>query len=277
MPLFTASINSGSNGNCYYIGNETEAVLIDVGISCRETEKRMTRLGLSMKKVKAIFISHEHSDHIRGLEVISRKFKIPVYINSATLKNSGLYLEQMLINSFRNYNPIVIGNLVITAFPKKHDAADPCSFVIEGDDTRVGVFTDIGACCEQVIENFKKCHAVFLESNYDTEMLETGNYPYYLKNRIRSGHGHLSNTEALNLFTIHKPVFLSHLFLSHLSKENNSPQLVQQLFEREAGNTYVEVASRYYESKLFTINASEQPYCSMPVEEETEKVQLSLF
>lgn len=277
MPLFTASINSGSNGNCYYIGNDTEAVLVDVGISCRETEKRMARLGLSMQKVKAIFISHEHSDHIRGLEVISRKFKIPVYINSATLKNSGLYLEQTLINSFRNYNPIVIGNLVITAFPKKHDAADPCSFVIEGNDTRVGVFTDIGACCDHVIENFKKCNAVFLESNYDTEMLETGNYPYYLKNRIKSGHGHLSNTEALNLFTKHKPAFLSHLFLSHLSRDNNSPQLVQQLFEREADGTYVEVASRDYESKLFTISAGEQASYPQHAINKSEKVQLSLF
>lgn len=277
MTLFTASLNSGSNGNCYYIGNDTEAVLVDVGISCRETEKRMTRLGLSMQRVKAIFISHEHSDHIRGLEVISRKFKIPVYINSSTLKNSGLYLEQTLINSIRNYNPIIIGNLVITAFPKKHDAADPCSFIIEGNDTRVGVFTDIGSCCEHVIENFKKCNAVFLEANYDTEMLETGNYPYYLKNRIRSGHGHLSNAEALELFTEHKPAFLSHLFLSHLSKDNNSPQLVQHLFEQKAGNTYVEVASRYYESKLFAISAGDSYSFPMPNEAESENVQLSLF
>ncbi|MEO6304221.1 MAG: MBL fold metallo-hydrolase, partial [Bacteroidia bacterium] len=92
MSLFITSLNSGSNGNCYYVGNNSEAVLIDVGISCRETVKRMERLGLTMDKVKAIFISHEHSDHIRGVEVLSKKFKLPVYITNDTLNNSGLFL-----------------------------------------------------------------------------------------------------------------------------------------------------------------------------------------
>ena len=99
MSLFTASLNSGSNGNCYYVGNAQEAVLIDAGISCRETEKRLARLGLSMKAVKAIFISHEHSDHIRGVEVLSKKFKIPVYITELTMRSGGLTLQEDLIKT----------------------------------------------------------------------------------------------------------------------------------------------------------------------------------
>src|ERR1700748_1269924 len=121
MSLFIASLNSGSNGNCYYIGNEREAVLIDAGISCRETERRMKRLGLSMQKVKAIFVSHEHSDHINGIAVLSRKYQLPVYITPATLNNSGLQLEHQLVVSFKAYEPVTIGNITISAFPKFHD------------------------------------------------------------------------------------------------------------------------------------------------------------
>ncbi|MBA3664049.1 MAG: MBL fold metallo-hydrolase [Bacteroidetes bacterium] len=276
MSLEIASLNSGSNGNCYYIGNTTEAVLIDAGISCRETEKRMLRAGLSMQKVKAIFISHEHTDHIRGLEVLSRKFKLPVYITPRTLNSGGLQVEETLLQDFQSNGNFSIGSLNITAFAKKHDAADPCSFVIESGGTSVGVFTDIGACCEKVITHFQKCHAVFLESNYDTEMLMNGHYPYYLKKRISGGEGHLSNAEALELFMNYKSDFLSHILLSHLSKENNSPQLVQKLFSEQAGDTYVEVASRYYESKVHTITAGS--FANTAVESPSqEKVQLSLF
>lgn len=255
MSLYITSLNSGSNGNCYYIGNDTEAVLIDAGISCREIEKRMMRSGLSMNKVKAIFISHEHSDHIRGVEVTSRKYQLPVYITAATLKNSRLQPDEALVKSFKAYEPVHIGQLGVTAFPKLHDASDPHSFVVDGNETRIGVFTDIGASCEHVVNNFKKCHAIFLEANYDTKMLDEGHYPYHLKNRIRGGHGHLSNDQALELFTTHRPGFMSHLFLSHLSKDNNNPQLVQELFEKHCGHTKIAVASRYNEMEVYQIHS----------------------
>src|SRR3984885_11384511 len=109
MSLFITSLNSGSNGNCYYIGNEHEAVLVDVGISCRETEKRMARLGLTMQKVKAIFISHEHSDHIRGVEVLAKKYKLPVYITLQTLQNGGLHIDDNNIAPFLAYQQVCIG------------------------------------------------------------------------------------------------------------------------------------------------------------------------
>src|ERR1700733_12656087 len=125
MSLFIASLNSGSNGNCYYVGNEHEAVLIDAGISCRETERRMLRLGLSMKKVKAIFVTHEHSDHINGISTLSRKYQIPVYVTPHTLQFGRLVLKEGLTRTFSAYAAVTIGNLSVTAFPKFHDATDP--------------------------------------------------------------------------------------------------------------------------------------------------------
>ncbi|NLU92147.1 MBL fold metallo-hydrolase [Chitinophaga sp. Ak27] len=256
MSLFITSLNSGSNGNCYYIGNDSEAVLIDAGISCRETEKRMTRLGLTMKKVKAIFISHEHSDHIRGVEVLAKKYRLPVYITPGTLTHGGLSLDAQLVVDFNPYEAIPVGSLSVTAFPKHHDASEPHSFVVSGNAVTIGIFTDIGAPCEHVVRHFQQCHAAFLEANYDEEMLEKGRYPYYLKNRIRGGKGHLSNRQALEIFTTHRPAFMSHLLLAHLSRDNNNPDLVQALFDQHANGTQIIVASRYQETAVYAISAA---------------------
>ena len=254
--LYFSSLNSGSNGNCYYIGNEQEAVLIDAGLSCRETEKRMRRLNLNMENVKAVFISHEHSDHIKGLELLSRNYQLPVYITPATFQQSRLRLQDSLVQPLMAESPVSIGQLVINAFPKFHDAADPHSFTVSQEETCVGVFTDIGQVCDNLISHFKKCRAAVLEANYDGEMLEKGRYPYHLKNRIRGGKGHLSNAEALELFLKHRPTYLSHLFLAHLSADNNHPDLVHQLFTERAGNTQVVVASRYKETALYQVSVS---------------------
>lgn len=255
MSLFITSLNTGSNGNCFYIGNADEAILIDAGLSCKETEIRMQRLSLSMSKVKAIFISHEHSDHIRGLPVLAKKYQLPVYITEHTLRGGKQQLPLNLIRSFLAYRPVVVGNLNIMAFPKKHDAAEPHSFTITCFGVTVGVFTDIGGHCENVIKNFRNCHAAFLESNYDDEMLDKGSYPYFLKNRIRGGNGHLSNRQALDLFLTHKPSYMSHLLLSHLSKDNNCPDLVHQLFNQHADGTEIIVASRLQETAVYHISA----------------------
>jgi phosphoribosyl 1,2-cyclic phosphodiesterase len=253
--LHIASLNSGSNGNCYYVGNRTEAVLIDAGISCRETEKRMLRLGLSMKKVKALFISHEHSDHIKGVCVLAKKYQLPVYITPGTLRNCRFNLEPALVHNLESYATHQFGSLIVTAFPKIHDASEPHSFTVSCGDTRVGVFTDLGAVCEQLTKHFKNCHAAFLEANYDEEMLNNGNYPYFLKNRISGGSGHLSNRQALQLFLDHKPAYMSHLLLSHLSKDNNNPELVKDLFELHADGTRIIVASRYEETDVHVISS----------------------
>lgn len=280
MSLFITSLNSGSNGNCYYIGNDNEAILVDAGLSCRETEKRLKRLGLSMVKVKAIFVSHEHGDHITGISVLAKKYQLPVYITSATHTNARLQLDKHLVNSFEAYKKINIGSLSIIAFPKQHDASDPHSFIVAGNAVTVGIFTDIGIACEQVINYFKQCHAAFLEANYDVEMLEKGSYPYHLKNRIRGGMGHLSNAQALQLFTEHRPSFMSHLLLSHLSKNNNSQEIVETLFSPYAATTNIIVASRYKETALFTIT-NEEAIISISqkklIKKQYHKTQLSLF
>ncbi len=253
MSLYIASLNSGSNGNCYYVGNTTEAILVDVGISCKEIEARLLRLNLSISNIKALFITHEHGDHIKGLEVFSKKHQLQVYISKKTEQNSKLILENHLVTYFNQFNPIVIGNLIIKPFSKNHDAADPYSFIIEGNNVTVGVLTDIGSVCENVITNFKLCNAAFLEANYDDDLLQNGNYPYYLKVRIQGNNGHLSNQQALNLFTQHKLKTMSHLILAHLSKDNNCPILVKTLFTKHAKNTQITVASRLQESEVYCI------------------------
>lgn len=278
MSLYITSLNSGSNGNCYYVGNGQEAVLIDAGISCRETEKRMKRLGLEMEQVKAIFVSHEHGDHITGIPALSKKFRLPVYITAATYSNSHIPIEAGLIRHFQPHDTIGIGDMVITAFPKFHDAAEPHSFLVSSSQVNVGIFTDLGVACEQLIRHFKQCHAAFLEANYDVNMLEKGNYPYHLKKRISGGQGHLSNEQALELFLQHRPAHMSHLVLAHLSKNNNHPKLVEDLFQQHAGNTRIVVASRYQETELYHIQANgtaqaiQQPQPPAP-----SQVQLSLF
>lgn len=258
MPLSICSLNSGSNGNCYYIGNDEEAVLVDAGISCRETEKRMARAGLSMEKVKAIFISHEHSDHISGIPGISKKHGLPVYITAGTHSKLDVPIDRALTRDLPSNHPVTVGRLTVTAFPKFHDAADPHSFIIKEDHVQVGVFTDIGRACSTVVEHFKACHAVFLESNYCADMLENGLYPFFLKERIRNGHGHLSNDEALSLFTKHRGKQLTHLLLSHLSRNNNSMELVERIFSKKAGKTKIVIASRYKETEVFRIDG--KPY-----------------
>jgi phosphoribosyl 1,2-cyclic phosphodiesterase len=274
MALFTASLNSGSNGNCYYVGNKEDAVLIDAGLSCREIERRMKELGLSMQVIKAIFISHEHTDHIKGLTTLANRYYLPVYITEPTAK-AGTKLIRHLSRTFVEHEPVQVGTLTVTAFSKHHDAIDPYSFIVTGNGISVGVFTDIGKPCDRLVHYFRQCHAAYLESNYDEVMLENGRYPIHLKNRIRSGNGHLSNRQALDLFIKHRSPELSHLFLSHLSKENNDPKLVQELFLKYADNTKIVIASRYEATEVFHIRNDVS--ASEPSKFITQPVQLGLF
>ncbi|MBS1509530.1 MAG: MBL fold metallo-hydrolase [Bacteroidetes bacterium] len=255
MALFVTSLNSGSNGNCYYVGSSDDAVLVDVGISCRETERRLLQLNLDILKVRAIFISHEHDDHIKGVSKLANKYNLPVYITPLTAKH-GPYLIKRLSKDFQHEQPVQVGGLTIIPFSKQHDAADPYSFIIHHDGVTVGVFTDLGVVCKNLTHYFKQCHAAFLESNYDEDLLEKGRYPLVLKNRIRGGLGHLSNRQALELFIAHRPSFMSHLFLSHLSKENNSPELALEYFLPHAMHTQVIIAGRYAATPVYTIAPS---------------------
>jgi phosphoribosyl 1,2-cyclic phosphodiesterase len=278
MALYISSLNSGSNGNCYYVGNENEAILIDGGISRRETEKRLKRLELSVRKVKAVFVSHEHGDHIHGVPGFCNKHSLPAYFSANTIQNVTLKINEDLVRTFSTGEEVQIGGLKIIAFRKRHDAVDPHSFIVRYNDVTVGIFTDIGHCCDEVIGHFQQCNAVFLESNYDEQMLEFGKYPIPLKNRIRGGYGHLSNRQALKLFRDHKPAFMSHIFLSHLSHENNNPAIVAEMFHRYAGKTEVVIATRYEETALYRIDNVFSDLRNSPLSKARMlKSQLSLF
>lgn len=278
MSLQICSLNSGSNANCYYIGNQKEAVLVDAGLSCRETELRMNRSGLSMADLKAIFISHEHADHISGLYAISKKYDLPVYITSGTLNNIRTRVNRKLLINFETEKPVTIGSLSITGFSKSHDASDPHSFIISEGKLNIGVFTDIGFPGKDLTRYFKYCDAAFLESNYCEDMLENGSYPRILKKRISGQKGHLSNTQALELFIKYRPPQITHLILSHLSENNNDPKIVNELFQPHAGNTKIIIASRYEETPVYHIEPG--PFSKKyPVSENSQRgiEQLKLF
>ena len=276
MSLQIASINSGSNGNCYYVGNGNEAILVDAGISCKETEQRMERLNLSMEKVRAIFVSHEHIDHIRGVSQLSKKYALPVYINPGTLRYSGIRANKENIFHFNHHEKISIGDLTIVPFNKHHDAQDPVSFIIEHEGIKAGVITDIGVACKTVIHYFRQCHACFLESNYDEQMLQEGGYPKRLKKRISGGRGHISNIEALELFKKHKAGYLNHLLLGHLSQVNNRPELVEELYQSYQDDLTIAIASRDKESNLFEIDHPVRGKI-IPLSVKKESRQLDLF
>jgi phosphoribosyl 1,2-cyclic phosphodiesterase len=264
MSLQIAALNSGSNGNCYYVGNSTDAVLIDIGLSLRETEIRMKQLNLSVEKLRAIFISHEHTDHIKGLSTFANKYKLPIYITPETAKG-GPKLIRHLSQSFEANQPIYVGKttdkcaddcLAVTPFIKEHDAADPHSFIVSYQGIHVGVITDIGIACNNVTHYFQQCHAAFLESNYDELLLKNGRYSQPLKDRISNGKGHISNRQALELFKNYRPKNMSHLLLAHLSKENNNPALALETFQPHANQTQILIASRYEPSPIIEVSSS---------------------
>jgi phosphoribosyl 1,2-cyclic phosphodiesterase len=176
-----------------------------------------------------------------------------VYLSPGTLAESRMDIDRSLVHGIPTHEPINVGDLQVTSFLKSHDARDPHSFIESRNGVRVGVFTDLGHACENVVHYFGQCHAAFLESNYDEDLLEQGRYPYHLKERIRSDKGHLSNKQALDLFINHRAPYLSHLFLSHLSEDNNHPRLVQNFFKNDAGYTEIIVAGRKKETKLYHI------------------------
>jgi phosphoribosyl 1,2-cyclic phosphodiesterase len=238
----------------------------------------MKQLGLSMDTVKAVFVSHEHGDHITGVPGISKKHQLPVYITDDTLTGSHLPIEPQLIRPFRKNKPVKIGGLLVTPFSKSHDAADPHSFMVSGSGINIGVITDIGYACKQVIKYFGQCQAVFLESNYCVDMLAGGSYPYHLQKRISGDEGHLSNKQALDLFINYRSPGLRLLILSHLSKNNNTPELVETLFNQQAGDTQIVVASRYGPTPVFCIEGNIVTVAAKTKRRTvTDKRQLSLF
>ena len=248
------SIASGSNGNCYYVSKGEDAVLIDVGINTKHVLLRMERLGIDPKGIKAIFITHEHSDHIKGLSVFSKRFQIPVYITSGSYQGTKLKMPEELIHIIRADQKVQIGELGVMGIPKYHDAKEPCSFVVTDGMLNISIMTDLGRGCDNVKHVIAHSDILLLESNYDEQMLHQGRYSYFLKNRISGGWGHLSNAAALSLFLEHKSTRLKHLILGHLSGENNTVELVDELFRPHCDGIVLSIAERTHETPLFCID-----------------------
>ena len=251
--LEICALASGSNGNCYYVGNENTAVLIDAGLSARGIQLRLEERNLSSKKIKAIFITHEHSDHCRGARVLSKRLRIPVYLTKKTFLAIRKAVKPELVRWFVPGDSIVVGEMTVHSFSKNHDAVDACSFRVSYSGKEVGVMTDLGVACDRVIDHFSKCHAVFIESNYDEDMLMNGSYPYHLKRRVSSNYGHLSNIQSYELVNEHANENLQTVLLSHLSGENNTPEKASEAFKPLEETYQIVMTSRAKPSEVFTL------------------------
>lgn len=248
------AIASGSNGNCYYIGNESEAILIDAGINCKQVLLRMAERNLDPLKLTGIFVTHEHADHIRGVRVLSKKLNIPVFYTYGTWNNSHKSSQAPHHRYIQIDEPLQWGNFIVHAFAKNHDANEPCSYRVEVEGASVGVMTDIGSVCDNVIKHLQLCNVLFLESNYDEQMLWDGAYPWPLKNRIASEVGHLSNSQAFELIQQHANGLLKTIILSHLSGENNTPQLAKDTFQPLSDKYQIVETSRHEASIVLKID-----------------------
>lgn len=251
--LEICAIASGSNGNCYYIGNAKNAVLIDAGISTKQILLRMTESNLNPAKIKALFITHEHSDHLRGARVLGKRLQIPVYLTAKTYNNAYKNMRPDYPRFFSPAEEVQVGEFSIFPVLKNHDAAEPCSFRVEYQNKSVGVFTDIGEACENVKSQLNKCNGLFLESNYDEKMLWEGQYPYFLKRRVASNVGHLSNEQAFELLNNYSGENLQCVFLSHLSRDNNTPEKAVKRMKTLTGRFEVKIASRYEASEVYQL------------------------
>ncbi len=214
---------SGSKGNAIYISNGPTAVLFDAGLSGIEIERRLTSRGLRTDSLKAIVVSHEHSDHVQGVGVLSRRYGLPVYINRKTdgaAATIGKVYQKVFFECGAGFT---IGNLTIHPFSLSHDAADPAGFTVHRNGIKVGLATDLGVATALVAEHLKNCRALILEANHDPQMLIEGPYPWPLKQRIQGRTGHLSNSDSKSLLNKITHQNLDHVILAHLSETNNTP------------------------------------------------------
>jgi phosphoribosyl 1,2-cyclic phosphodiesterase len=251
------ALASGSNGNCYYVGNEQEAILVDIGLSNREFTRRMQEAGLSLKKVKAIFISHEHTDHMKGLRVVTQMNNIQGFITHKTYENARKDYRSGNVKLFSPGDTITIGNIKIHSFSKQHDAVDPVSFRVEIGGHNIAVLTDLGIVTSEVLNQMKFCNAAFLESNYDEEMLLNGRYPAFLKQRVSSDKGHLSNNQAFELVKSLNGSPLKTIFLSHISADNNTIDLALNAFKPIENTHCIEPTSRHAASKVINLQTNQ--------------------
>ncbi len=257
------SLYSGSTGNSLLVQNDNTCILVDAGVSGTKIVDALNSIGIDISQIEAILVTHEHSDHIKSIGTLSKKYNIPVFANSKTWKAMPNEAKKVPIECQKTFtidNKFSIGSLDILAFSIPHDAADPCGFNIFGSNKKISIATDVGHITPSIFTNLQNSSFVLLESNYDPEVLQYSSYPYNLKRRIAGPNGHLPNNEAGNTISKLIDSGLKTAMLGHLSKENNFPELAEQtVLEELATNNYnknsvdLYVASRFEPSPFLNV------------------------
>lgn len=230
-------LGSGSCGNCIYVESEQSSILIDAGFSGKEIAKRIESIGRSIEKLDAIFLTHEHNDHIQGAGVLSRRYDLPIYANEGTFKGADKRLKKLFKKeTFVTGDRIQFKDLMIKPFCISHDTLDPVGYIISSGDVSLGCCTDTGKISHLMEHHLAGCNGLVLEFNHDPEMLKTGPYPPSLKQRVKSIHGHLANGDAARFLSqiVHEQ--LHHVVLAHLSETNNNPILALEEVRNCLGN-----------------------------------------
>lgn len=223
-------IASSSKGNCTFVGSKDTSILVDCGISLKRISETLNHNDIDPSTIDAIFITHEHQDHIKGIGVISRKYKIPIYATTKTIEcikqNDKLgKIDESLFHPIYKEEYAIINDIKVLPFAISHDAIDPVGYNFFISDKKVSICTDLGIVTDIIVEKLSCSNILLIESNHDIKMLENGDYPYILKKRILGQHGHISNVACGKLLTTLDSSNLSHVFLGHLSDENNRPIL----------------------------------------------------
>ena len=240
MAVAVTVLASGSEGNCTVVSSSTTRLLVDAGLSCRETFRRMQAAGENPCGLSAIIISHEHSDHVAGLQRLARKLSIPVYMTEATHQgwaestrdSNGQALELGRRECFSSGCCFQIGDIAVTPFTVPHDAADPVGFTFRAEGVKIGIVTDLGYLPASVRDHLHGCDALIIESNHDLEMLRGGPYPWAVKQRVMSRVGHLSNEALAEFFSKDYDGAAAFVVLAHLSAHNNHPELARGAAEQ---------------------------------------------
>ena len=257
LRMKVVSLQSGSNGNCFYVESGDTRLLFDAGISGKKAQERLAQHGREIRDVDALFISHDHSDHTKAMGIFRRKFGIPIYITPRTLAAVKRHqkigkLERVCL--FTAGSSKSFGNVTVHTIPTPHDSVDGVAFVVEDKTHRVGILTDLGHAFEGLKEVLQSLDAVIIESNYDQEMLETGPYPAHLKRRIKGQGGHLSNKDSAILLKRFASERLKWACLCHLSEENNEPDRARAIHDEILDGKFpIHVASRYDVSEVYEL------------------------
>jgi len=224
-----ASLGSGSRGNATVVSHGKTTLLVDCGFSARETEKRLLRAGVDAESLSAIMVTHEHADHINGVRVLARKYKLPVYATAGTASYLAADVADFVVK-FNSHDSFNIDDIEVQPFPVPHDAREPSQFVFSDGEHRLGLLTDVGMSTPLIEQMLSGCDALLLEANHDIEMLDNGDYPEHLKYRVAGRLGHLNNVQSTSLLERLDTSRLQHIIAMHLSEKNNSPKLVAPLF-----------------------------------------------